>query len=362
MTQADGLHIRLSLARPDFALAVDLALPSSGISVLYGPSGSGKTSVLRCVAGLERATHSQVRVGREVWQDDAKAVFRPPWTRDLGYVFQEASLFAHLNVQENLAFGLQRSRKPGATAALDRSIDLLGIGYLLQRNPSHLSGGERQRVAIARALATQPRLLLLDEPLAALDQARRLEILPWLEKMRDELRIPMLYVTHSPEELTRLADFVVVLRAGQVAACGPTQQVLSQTEAPVIVGDEAGVVVPATVVERDLRWHLAKVDFVGGSLWVRDGSMHLGQSVRLRILARDVSLAMHANPMSSIQNQLPGHVESIVDDAHPSQALVRVRCGEAILVARVTRRALSALQLSPGSQVWAQVKSVAVMS
>jgi molybdate transport system ATP-binding protein len=362
MTEAEGLHIRLSLARQGFALKVDLALPSSGISVLYGPSGSGKTSVLRCVAGLERATPARVRVGREIWQDDAKAVFRPPWTRDLGYVFQEASLFAHLNVQENLVFGLQRSRKPGAADALERSIGLLGIGHLLQRNPSHLSGGERQRVAIARALATQPRLLLLDEPLASLDQARRFEILPWLEKMRDELRIPMLYVTHSPEELTRLADVVVVLQAGQVAAYGPTQQVLSQTVAPVIVGDEDGVVVSATVVEHDFRWHLAKVDFVGGSLWVRDGAMNLGQTVRLRILARDVSLTTLANPRSSIQNQLSGHIESIVDDAHPSQALVRVRCAESILVARVTQRSLSVLQLSPGSQVWAQVKSVAVMS
>ncbi|MDH4479580.1 MAG: molybdenum ABC transporter ATP-binding protein [Rhodoferax sp.] len=362
MNATNGLHIRLTLARPDFELQVDLALPSTGISVLFGPSGSGKTSLLRCVAGLERPTVGRVSVGGELWQDDATGVFRPPWTRDLGYVFQEASLFAHLDVQGNVEFGLQRARRTGSAAALARAIDLLGIGPLMHRSPTHLSGGERQRVAIARALATQPRLLLLDEPLAALDPARRQEILPWLEKMRDELHIPMLYVTHSAEELARLADFVVSLDAGKVKVAGPTHLVLSQTDSRIIVGDEAGVVLKATVAERDLPWHLAKVAFAGGVLWVRDTGMALGQSVRLRILARDVSLSVQAAQDSSIQNHIAGQIESIADDAHPSQALVRVRCGDSCVVSRVTRRALSALNLSQGTQVWVQVKSVAVMS
>ena len=349
------------MARPDFALDVDLDLPATGITVLFGPSGSGKTSLLRCVAGLEKPAQGLVRVGQELWQDDANGVFRPPWQRDLGYVFQEASLFEHLDVGQNVAYGLQRSGKPGAAAALERAIELLGIGHLMRRSPGSLSGGERQRVAIARALATQPRLLLLDEPLAALDLARRHEILPWLERMRDELRLPMLYITHSVDELARLADHVVVLDGGSVKACGPAQEVLSRVVSPAIVGDEAGVLLSGTVVELDARWHLAKIAFAGGALWVRDSAMPLGQPVRLRVLARDVSLTVHETHDTSIQNHIYGCIEAIADDVHPSQALVRIRCGASVLVARVTKRALSALSLAQGAAVWAQVKSVAVI-
>ena len=361
MSGVDALHVRLQLARGDFALDVDLALPGSGITVLFGPSGSGKTSVLRCVAGLERATDGRVQVGQSVWQDERKGIFLPPWQRDLGYVFQEASLFEHLNVEQNLAFGLRRSGKSGGAQALQQAIALLGIGHLLQRETGHLSGGERQRVAIARALATQPALLLLDEPLAALDLARRQEILPWLEKMRDELRMPMLYVTHSADELVRLADHVVVLQQGRVKATGSPQDVLSEIENPAIVGDEAGVLLRGTVAQRDAQWQLAQVVFDGGAVWVRDTGLAQGREVRLRVLARDVSLASQEPQHSSIQNQIQGQIEAIVDDVHPSQALVRVRCGSATLVARVTRRALDSLGLTQGSAVWAQVKSVAVM-
>ena len=361
MSDTQGLRVRLRLARPDFALDVDLDLPATGITVLFGPSGSGKTSLLRCVAGLEKPAQALVRVGTELWQDDAGGVFRPPWQRDLGYVFQEASLFEHLDVGQNVAYGLKRSGKPGAAEALGRAIELLGISHLMHRSPGSLSGGERQRVAIARALATQPRLLLLDEPLAALDLARRHEILPWLERMRDELRLPMLYITHSVDELARLADHVVVLEAGAVKASGSAQEVLSRVDAPAIVGDEAGVLLHGTVAELDARWHLAKVAFAGGALWVRDSGMPLGQPVRLRVLARDVSLTCQATQDSSIQNHIYGCVETIADDVHPSQALVRIRCGASVLVARVTKRALGALNLTEGAAVWAQVKSVAVI-
>ena len=361
MSGGDALQLRLQLERGDFALEVDLALPGSGISVLFGPSGSGKTSVLRCVAGLERAASGRVQVGQAVWQDARKGIFLPPWQRDVGYVFQEASLFAHLNVEQNLAFGLRRSDKPGGAQALQHAIELLGIGHLRRRETGHLSGGERQRVAIARALATQPALLLLDEPLAALDLARRQEILPWLEKMRDELRMPMLYVTHSADELVRLADHVVVLEQGRVKAAGPAAQVLSSIENPAIVGDEAGVVLRGTVARRDAPWHLAQVVFDGGALWVRDTGLDLGRAVRLRVLARDVSLTTQMPQGTSIQNHIHGHMEAVVDDVHPSQALVRVRCGAEVIVARVTRRALDALGLAVGAPVWAQVKSVAVI-
>lgn len=355
------LRLRLTLPRADYALQVDLQLPGQGITVLFGASGSGKTSLLRCVAGLERARQAHVAVAGEVWQDDASRIFLPTHRRALGYVFQEASLFEHLDVQGNLDYGVRRARAPQGRQQLQAAIELLGIGQLLRRRPAQLSGGERQRVAIARALATAPRVLLLDEPMAALDLARRLEIMPWLERLRDELSIPMLYVTHSPDELARLADHLVVLERGQVRAVGPVQEVLASLQSPVVVGEDAGVLLQGRIAERDEDWQLARVAFEGGELWVRDRGIPVGQSVRLRVLARDVSLTTTEPHHTSIQNHLPGRIDSIAPDSHPSQVLVRVRCGEAVLLARITRRAQALLHLQPGSIVWVQVKSVAVV-
>lgn len=360
MNTADN-QVQLSLTRPDFQLDVDLALPAHGITVLYGASGSGKTSVLRCVAGLERARNALVRIDGTVWQDDTSGIFLPPWQRPLGYVFQEASLFEHLDVRGNLRYGQKRSLAGRPAIALDAVIELLGIGHLLQRRVQQLSGGERQRVAIARALATQPRLLLLDEPLAALDQARRQEILPWLERLRDELKIPMLYVTHAADEVARLADSLVVLDQGRVKAAGPTAEVLARIDMPVVLGEDAGALLHGTVVEHDAHWHLMRIEFDGGSLWLRDSGLTIGQQVRLRVLARDVSLATEAPHHTSIQNLLPATVDSIASDTHPSQALVRVACGHAMLLSRITKRAVDTLGLHPGQAVWAQVKSVALI-
>lgn len=356
-----GLRVQLRLPRSGFDLQVDLHLPDRGITVLFGPSGSGKTSVLRCVAGLEKAQSARVVVAGEVWQDDAARVFLPTHRRALGYVFQEASLFEHLDVQGNLQYGARRVRSPQAAQTLQAAIGLLGIGDLLQRRPDQLSGGERQRVAIARALATAPRLLLLDEPMAALDQARRQEILPWLERLRDELRIPMLYVTHSADELARLADHLVVLERGRVKGAGPVGEVLAAIDSPVVVGEDAGALLQGTLAERDAQWQLARVDFAGGALWLRDGGIPVGRPVRLRVLARDVSLTTEEPRHTSIQNHLPCTIESIAPDTHPSQVLVRVQCGPSVLLARITRRALAALALQPGSSAWVQVKSVALV-
>ncbi len=352
------LELRLQLERPDFALSVDLSLPGDGITVLFGASGSGKTSLLRCVAGLERA-QGRVSVAGQAWQDDAAGLFRPTWQRPLGYVFQEASLFEHLSVRGNLEYGLRRS---GAASrqGLEDAVALLGIGGLLERSTTQLSGGERQRVAIARALASQPQLLLLDEPLASLDAARREDILPWLLRLRSQRRLPMLYVTHSADELARLGDHVVVLEQGRVRAQGPAQSVLADVQAPAVVGEEAGVLLHAQVQALDARWQLAQVVFEGGALWVRDTGLQLGQLLRLRVLARDVSLALEPPRASSIQNLLPCRIDAIADDLHPAQALVRVACGPSMLLARLTRRAVHELQLAPGQVAWAQVKSVAV--
>jgi len=262
-------------------------------------------------------------------------------------------------VRRNLDFGQRRVR--GRASELDAIIPLLGLAPLLARRPAQLSGGERQRVAIGRALATQPALLLLDEPMAALDLARRQEILPWLERLRAELHIPMLYVTHSADELARLADQVVVLAAGQVIADGPAAAVLAGAHSPLLVGEDAGALLVGQLVERDARWHLARVAFDGGSLWLRDSGLALGQPARLRVLARDVSITTAEPQHTSIQNLLPGMVETITLDAHPSQALLRVRCGGALLLARITAKAVDGLALQPGSAVWLQVKSVALV-
>ncbi|HYF42449.1 MAG TPA: molybdenum ABC transporter ATP-binding protein [Ramlibacter sp.] len=359
----EGLRIRLALQRPQgFGLDVDLSLPAHGITALFGPSGSGKTTVLRCVAGLERAAAARVEIAGQVWQDTSTGIFVPTWQRALGYVFQEASLFDHLDVGGNLAYAQRRS---GAASVggmgLEAAVDLLGIAHLLARRPAELSGGERQRVAIARALATQPRLLLLDEPLAALDAARRQDILPWLERLRDELRIPMLYVTHATDEVARLADTLVVLDQGRVVGVGPAAEVMSRAEGPMAAGEEAGALLHGTVLERDARWHLLRVGVGGGSLWLRDSDVDLGRAVRVRVLARDVSLATVPPEGTSIQNLLPCTVRAIAAGGHPSQCLVQLAWGEALLLARITARAADALALAPGRPVWAQVKSAALV-
>jgi len=263
------ISLQLALQRAAFNLAITITVPARGVTVLFGPSGSGKTTVLRCVAGLERAS-GQILIGDEVWQDDQRQIFVPTWQRELGFVFQEASLFEHLDVRRNLEFGLNRLRieRQAARVALDHAIDLLGIGSLLDRSTVNLSGGEKQRVAIARALVTQPKILLLDEPLASLDIARRKEILPWLERLHRELQIPVIYVTHSLDELARLADHVVMLDQGRVSASGHLQEICTHPIMAMAAGDEAGVVVESAIQRIDREFHLAEVGFGNGTLWV----------------------------------------------------------------------------------------------
>jgi molybdate transport system ATP-binding protein len=355
------MHIALTLPRVDFDVSVDVHLPLSGVTALFGASGSGKTSILRAVAGLEPQAQGVVRLGAETWLDTAQAVQVPTHQRGLGFVFQEASLFEHLDVRGNLHFGLNRSRGRASQHTLQAAIEWLGIGHLLARDTRSLSGGERQRVAIARALAAGPRLLLLDEPLAALDLARRQDILPWLETLRRESNIPMLYVTHALDEVTRLADTLWVLQDGRTQALGPVTQVLGAAQAPERWGDEAGALFEAQVVALDATWGLAQVRFAGGHLWLRDSGLQLGQAVRVRVLARDVSITRTRASDTSIQNHVACTVQSLVPDAHPSQCLVQLRCDDAVLLARITARAAHDLQLTPGQSVWAQVKSVALI-
>lgn len=352
------IRARFRLDWPGFTLDVDLVLPSRGVTAVFGHSGSGKTTLLRCVAGLERAPHGFLSINGEVWQDDGH--WLPTHKRPLGYVFQEASLFSHLTVMGNLRYGMKRA-SGAPRARLDQAIELLGIAHLLDRAPDRLSGGERQRVGVARALAVNPRILLMDEPLASLDLKRKREMLPYLENLHDQLDIPLVYVSHSPDEVARLADHLVALDGGRVLANGPLAETLVRLDLPIRLGEDVGAVLDATVGAIDDAWHLARVDFPGGSLWTRDHGIPVGRRVRVRVLARDVSLARQHPGESSIQNVIEGRVDAVADDEHPGLTLVRVGLGTCSLVARLTKRAAAAIELTPGQRVWVQVKTVALM-
>ncbi|MCY7316326.1 MAG: molybdenum ABC transporter ATP-binding protein [Rubrivivax sp.] len=376
------IEVRLRLVRPGFTLDVDLALPACGVTALFGASGCGKTTLLRALAGLEHA-QGRVAMGNTLWQDDAARIFVPTHRRALGYVIQEAALFPHLDVRRNIDYGRRRAgckadpaargaaaqavslavRSAADDAAADAAvIELLDIGALLARKPHTLSGGERQRVAIARALAARPQLLLMDEPLAALDAARKAEILPYLERLHAELALPVIYVSHALDEVARLADHLVLLQHGRVLAQGGLADVLARLDLPLPLGQEAGVVLQGVVAERDAAWQLARLDVdTHCRLWARDLGLPLGHAVRLRVLARDVSLSHSAQPCSSIGNQLQAVVEAVADDEHPALTLVRLRVGSAPLLARLTRRSAHQLAIVPGAVVWAQVKTVALM-
>ncbi|RTL54348.1 MAG: molybdenum ABC transporter ATP-binding protein [Rhodocyclaceae bacterium] len=354
------MSIELDITRtyPGFTLAADLTLPGQGVTALFGPSGSGKTTLLRCIAGLEKAANARLVVNGEVWQDGD--FFLPVHQRALGYVFQEASLFPHLTVAGNLHYGKKRSRAAAADEA--GILDMLGIAHLLPRKPDGLSGGERQRVAIARALLAAPKLLLMDEPLAALDSQRKREILPYLERLHDRLSIPILYVSHAADEVARLADHLVLLEQGRVLASGPLTETLSRLDLPLAADEDAAVVVDAVVGAHDSNYHLTRLDFSGGVIWVTRRDLPLGHRTRLRILARDVSIALEGGNASSILNRLQADVTALVAADNPAQMLVGLRMGQTALLARITRRSRDQLGLAEGMGVWAQIKSVALLA
>jgi molybdate transport system ATP-binding protein len=354
-----SIQAKFELKHPGFCLDVDLDLPGQGVTALFGPSGCGKTSLLRCMAGLNRAEVGRLIVNGETWQDGE--FFLPVHQRALGYVFQEANLFAHLTIQRNLEYGQSRIAQAARRVEFDRAIELLGISHLLERKPAGLSGGERQRVAIARALLTSPRLLLMDEPLAALDLARKQEFMPYLERLHHELDIPVIYVTHAPDEVARLADHIVVMKEGRALAAGPLTETLARVDLPIRLGEDAGVVLDAVVAERDAAWHLARVEFAGGSLWVRDGGQAIGAPVRIRILARDVSIALSPVDGTSIQNCMSASVGEMAGDSHPALSLLKLTIGPSPVLARLTRRSAEGLGLAPGKAVWAQIKAVALI-
>ncbi|WP_426099745.1 molybdenum ABC transporter ATP-binding protein [Pseudomonas sp. PSPC3-3] len=358
------IDVRLHLKYSAFALEVDLHLPGRGVTALYGHSGSGKTTCLRCIAGLERAADGFVQVNDEVWQDSRSGLFVPPHKRALGYVFQEASLFPHLSVRANLEFGLKRIPRAQLRVDMAQATELLGIGHLLERHPQHLSGGERQRIGIARALLTSPRLLLMDEPLAALDSKRKSEILPYLERLHDELDIPVLYVSHAQDEVARLADHIVLLREGKALASGPIGETLARLDLPLALGDDAGVVISGTVSAYDAHYQLLSLQLPGSALHMRvaHAPLALGKALRIKVQARDVSLNVQAEEHSSILNRLPVTVIQEIAADNNAHVLVRLDAGGTPLLARITRFSRDQLQLHPGQTLWAQIKAVAVLA
>ena len=355
------MELQLHVQRPGFALDVDLRLPGQGVTTLFGPSGCGKTTLLRAVAGLERARPGRVLVRGQIWQDDTQDIWQPTHQRALGYVFQEASLFHHLSVRRTIEYGLNRTSAARRQIVLEQAVDLLGIAPLLERATATLSGGERQRVAIARALATSPRVLLMDEPLAALDMARKAEVLPYLERLPRELDMPILYVSHATDEVARLASHLVLLRDGKVQAQGDPAELMGTLDLPLAQGDAAATIVAGTVLAHDLEDHLTTIAFPGGRLQlVSTRQRPVGQAVRLRVQARDVSLTLSPQTGTSILNAVPAQVVALREDS-PGQIMVALEAGTTRLLARITQRSARTLCLTPGMHVVAQVKGIALL-
>lgn len=354
-----GLEVELHHRQGAFSLEVGFTTPAQGVTALFGRSGSGKTSVLRAVAGLIEAQSGLIRFEGSTWQD--KRLFLPTHARPLGYVFQEASLFAHLSVRKNLEYGWRRIPVAQRRIQLDDVVDLLGIAPLLTRRTAQLSGGERQRVGIGRALLTSPRLLLMDEPLSALDHGAKQAILPYLESLHDEFAIPSLYVSHDPNEVARLADKMIYLEAGKVAAQGEAADLLTRLDLPISGFDDAASIIEGEVSAHDANYHLTWIATPTGRIAVPREDFPIGKVTRVKVLARDVSLALTAHSDTSIINILPG---TIIDtqELDPSQVLVRLQLDDGqTLLSRITTRSAFSLGIHEGQAVYAQVKAVSLV-
>lgn len=360
MTESrNQIQAAFTLTRDNFALDVAFTIPAKGVTALFGSSGSGKTTVLRCMAGLEKPSSGKLQVAGKLWQSES--FFLPAYKRPIGYVFQDSNLFKHLTVERNLHYGLKRIAPDQQQIPFDEAVKLLGLESFLGRFPAELSGGQRQRVAIARALLTSPELLLMDEPLASLDIQSKAEILPYLETLNSTLSIPIVYVSHSPDEVVRIADTMVLLSKGKVRAQGTVNELLTRTDLPLAHLDEACAVVNGTVVEHDRKFHLTYLSITGGKVAVSYKDLPVGSPVRVRILARDVSLALQPGQQSSITNVFPVKVSNIIETTDPAKAVIKLDMGGEHLLATITARSVAMLDLTADQIVYAQVKSVALM-
>ena len=352
------IECKIKVQLESFTLDANFSIPDRGITVVFGPSGSGKTTLLRAIAGLEKSDDGFLKIGDSVWQKGED--FLATHKRQIGYVFQDAALFDHLDVKGNLNFVIKRAI--GLKEDFIESIhNLLEIKTLLNRKTTQLSGGERQRVAIARALLTNPKILLLDEPLSALDLKRKNEILPYLDSIHNDLEIPILYVTHSQDEMSRLADHLLLIEDGNIIGSGPVNDMLTRFDMPLSHGGDAVSIIEAEVLKRDSEFNLMHLDFLGGQFIVPDNSFPVQTKVRIRVVARDVSLTKSKQVDTSILNIFPAMVQEIVNEGE-AQVMVRLQIKETILLACITRKSSYKLRLEKGSEVFVQVKSVAILS
>lgn len=352
------LEIDVRRKAGDFLLAANFAA-DAGLTALFGRSGSGKTSLINTLAGLNRPDSGRIVVDDHVLFDSAAGIDVAPEKRRLGYIFQEARLFPHLSVAANLTYGMKLTPPAERHQDFDHVVDLLDLRAHLKRRPATLSGGERQRVAIGRALLASPRILLMDEPLASLDAGRKAEILPFVERLRDELNLPIVYVSHAIEEVIRIADTMVVMSDGRVAASGPVEEIMSRIDLHPLTGRyETGAVISATVVGSDLRFGLSELSFGGNRLWVPAVDLPMGTRLRVRLRARDVSLSLDRPERTSILNVFEGVVRDMESGDRP-QVDVLVDVG-APVIARITRRSVEMLDLKPGNRVFVMVKAVAI--
>ena len=352
------IECKIKIQLESFMLDANFSIPDRGITVVFGPSGSGKTTLLRAIAGLEKSDKGFLKIGDSVWQKGED--FLATHKRQIGYVFQDAALFDHLDVKGNLNFVIKRAI--GLKEDFIESIhNLLEIKTLLNRKTTQLSGGERQRVAIARALLTNPKILLLDEPLSALDLKRKNEILPYLDSIHNDLEIPILYVTHSQDEMSRLADHLLLIEDGNIIGSGPVNDMLTRFDMPLSHGGDAVSIIEAEVLKRDSEFNLMHLDFLGGQFIVPDNSFPVQTKVRIRVVARDVSLTKSKQVDTSILNIFPAMVQEIVNEGE-AQVMVRLQIKETILLACITRKSSYKLRLEKGSEVFVQVKSVAILS
>lgn len=353
------IEVRVQRRLGSFRLAAEFSAPEGGVVALFGRSGAGKTSLINAVAGIARPDTGRIRIGARTFFDSDARIDLPIERRAVGCVFQDSRLFPHLSVESNLRYGLKRARGRAQPIGVDTVLTLLDIRPLLGRRPHTLSGGERQRVALGRALLAQPTLLLMDEPLASLDAPRKAEILPYIERLRDEFRLPIIYVSHAIEEVVRLADYMVALSDGKVEAAGPLEQIMARPElAPILGRFEAGAILDCTVLHHDPGYGLSTLAFADGQLRVPLVDLPQGTPLRVRIRARDVALAVSAPIDVSVTNRLPGVVADIVVREGP-YADVAVSLGETRIRALITRESMQRLTLRPGVRVWAMVKTVA---
>jgi molybdate transport system ATP-binding protein len=350
------LEVQLTHRFGDFSLDLTFNAPP-GVTALFGQSGAGKTTIVNAIAGLLRPNRGRIILDGTALLDTTRRIVIPTHKRRIGYVFQEGRLFPHLTVRQNIAYGAWFA---GARATdTPRIVDLMGIGALLDRRPGTLSGGEKQRVALARAILSQPRMLLMDEPLSALDEARKSEVLPYLERLRDEVRLPILYVSHNVAEVARLATTVVLIDKGRLVMAGPAAEVLSSPASGETFGPrETGAILNARVAAHDDDG-LTRLEASAGPLWLPQVAARIGDTLRIRILAQDVMLAVRRPSSISALNILPCVLREVQADAGPG-ALIQLTAGSDTILARVTRRSATALELSPGKPVFAIIKAVSV--